>query len=288
MSEGIQQTVALATVSSSSFLPGTMVLLHSFLQHNSWFDGDLVIIHHDLSDKEQEQLQARFDRVKFIRPRQTLSDNIDRLTRALPNLEAQTAQFHSIEVIGLIEYDRVLFCDSDLLILSSLQTLFSMPQPLLCCGDGSFYRGNPRHTGSFVEMDASASNAGFAHAFNAGFMLMDRSIRTLENLNALIKKLDPAHWQGNATGHTDQLLFNVHFDGLQHLLGAEYNYVLRHRKEILKHSGLDIDDAKVLHFNGAAKPWNPAGMHRLIQRDSALQAAAKLWNDAYKSYLLQR
>ncbi len=278
-------TLALATVSSADFLLGTRVMLHSFQQHNAWFDGDFVIIHEDLTERDMSQLRADFAQVTFIRPSPALRDNIDRLVQAVPSFRAQKAQFLSLEAIALSAYDRVLFCDSDLLFQASIETLFDQPHALMCTGDGSYYRGNARHPQSFVEMQSDPNNIGLRRAFNAGFMLMDKSICTAENVAALIDRVDPDAWHDNVTGHTDQLVLNAVFDGQQHILGAEYNYVLLHHKEIHARTGIALEGAKVLHFNGAAKPWQPAMMHRLIQRDPVLAKAAALWRDAYRGLI---
>ena len=276
---------ALATVTSPGFLPGTLVMLHSFLHHNRWFDGDLVIIHQDLSAQDRAQLLSHFDRLIFVQPRPELVQNVQQLVQEMPSFAQQKTQFYSLEAIGLTAYDHVLFCDSDLLFQATVQELFAMPYALICSGDGSFYRGTARHPKSFVEMSDDVDNIGLHCAFNAGFMLMDRSIRTPQTLAKLIDMVDPRTWGENATGHTDQLLFNVVFHGKQHIVGPEYNYVLRHHKEILKRSGLSPKDAKVLHFNGAAKPWDPVLMHRVSQSDAGLAQAATRWNDAFRALM---
>ncbi|MGH1579274.1 glycosyltransferase family 8 protein [Planktotalea sp.] len=279
---------ALATVTSDGFVPATMVMLHSFLEQNQRFSGDLVLIESDLSERHKAAFQSSFERIKFVKPRAPLRENVDRLIDAMPSFGKQAAQFHSIEAIGLTQYDRVLFCDSDILFRGSIEPLFEMPYALICCGDGSVCRGTMRDPESFVEEADDPEKAGLRSAFNAGFMVMDKSIRTLENLDRLVAMIDPSKWHENATGHTDQLLFNRVFEGKQHLIGPAYNFVLLHRKDIAKRWGLGVTDARVLHFNGSAKPWKPATVQRLIQSDPEARKAVAWWNAAYKDCLSKR
>ncbi len=287
--EGSNRTVALATVTSAGFLPGTFVMLDSFLRHNPWFDGDLIVIHRDLNGSQQARLTNAFPRLRCIAPRAALRKKIDFLAKAVPDLSRQAAQFLSIEAVGLSEYDRVLFCDSDLLFRDTLQNLFALPHALVCCGDGSFYRGNARDPDSFAEItEANPPAKVLRKAFNAGLLLMDRTICTAHHLDRLIAGIDPDLWGDIATGHTDQRLFNVVFAGQQTLVGPEYNYVLRHHRQLESICGVTLEQAKVIHFNGSAKPWNPAALRQLARPDPVILDAQALWREAYRSYLARQ
>lgn len=59
--------VCVATVTTASFLPGTLVTLGSFLRQHPDFAGDLVVIHDELPDSERACLAAlpklRFEQV---------------------------------------------------------------------------------------------------------------------------------------------------------------------------------------------------------------------------------
>ena len=48
---------AIATVTDTNFLEGTLVLLFSFLKYNTWFTGDIVIVEDDLTLAEKKQFQ---------------------------------------------------------------------------------------------------------------------------------------------------------------------------------------------------------------------------------------
>ena len=57
--------LCLATVTTEAFVPGTLVMLHSFLKVNPWFEGDLVIIHDGLEPTAHQSLVACFERLRL-------------------------------------------------------------------------------------------------------------------------------------------------------------------------------------------------------------------------------
>jgi alpha-N-acetylglucosamine transferase len=128
--------LCLATVTTDSFVPGTLVTLHSFLKHNRWFKGDIAIIHDQLSEEYRESLSRIYDKVRFLKADPQLLARVTEITEVFPEFASKQARFYSLETFRLREYDKVLFCDSDLLFRRPIQDLFDMPQPLIACGDG--------------------------------------------------------------------------------------------------------------------------------------------------------
>ena len=50
----------LLTVATDGFVPGTFVMVRTFLKHHPRFDGDVVVVHDGLSDASREVLAASF------------------------------------------------------------------------------------------------------------------------------------------------------------------------------------------------------------------------------------
>ena len=48
--------IHLATVTDKSFFQGTLVMIHSFLMRNKWFQGKILIIEDDLDDHMKAML----------------------------------------------------------------------------------------------------------------------------------------------------------------------------------------------------------------------------------------
>ncbi|ASK87112.1 glycosyltransferase family 8 protein [Sphingorhabdus sp. SMR4y] len=279
----------LATVTTSSYLIGTAVLVHSFLEKNNWFDGDIVIITEtkNLSPSEIDILRG-FDRVMIVDIGEELRENIRALEEINPSFLGKSARFFSLEVFNLERYEKVLFCDSDLLFLDSIKHLFSDNQPLLCCGDGPYYQGLNRNKYSFKPCAPKAPEQELANTFNAGLMLIDQSLITRSNYQSLVDMTTAPHWTDSSITHTDQRIFNLFFAGQQKLVSPVYNYLLAHQNSIDAAHPDIIDDIKVFHFNGAAKPWQLMRSMSAID-DNVLQFQAAIrWYQQFERALSHR
>jgi alpha-N-acetylglucosamine transferase len=237
--------IALATVTTNSFLPGTLVMLHSFRKHNPWFTGDIVLIHDQLSAESVEQLEGcRFQRVSG-----DLSRRVDAVVDARPDFAGKRARFYSLDTFRLRGYDKVLFCDSDLLFRHSIQELFEQPHAFVACGDGAYYRGTGRDFAGLGPM---------ANTFNAGLLVVDHTLLTDDTWNGLLRLVTPTIFRSCDLHFTDQAVLNLYLAGRQHLAGGAYNFLLAQGPTISQREGLAMTDARVLHFNGPRKPWMPA------------------------------
>ena len=278
-----------ATVTTPSFLPGTLVALGSFLSRHPRFTGDLVVIHDGLPEAARDALSA-LPRLRFEPVSAVLRGRLDRLRAARPELGPRLARFHSLEAFRLNGYRKVLFCDSDLLFRRPVDELFDRPEALLCCGDGPFYRGNRRDSRTFLERAGPAGPGMLHRTFNAGFLLIDAALLDGRDYAGLLSLVTPEGWRGVAAQQTDQIIYNRHFAGRQTLLGPTYNYLLAHARDIRDSEGLKAGEASVLHFNMRAKPWQ---MRELVQwathgHGALLAAQSKafgLWRDAFGEQL---
>ncbi|MFT7359651.1 glycosyltransferase family 8 protein [Parasphingorhabdus sp.] len=283
------QKIGLATVTSEEFLPGTLVMLSSFLTHNKWFRGDITIIHQNLGDASVRLLTDCFPNVIMHPISDALGLRLDELAEAVPWIGIRKLQFGSLEVLSLVDQDRIIFCDSDLLFLDSVEQLIALPDPLICCGDGAFYRGNSRSRTDFSELPPTAAKRlQLQEPFNSGFMILGKSLLSEVNYQAVLSMITADRWQSDATGHTDQMLFNLLFAGQQKLVSPVYNYTLSHRNVIQQSRGIALPDAKVLHFTGPAKPWLPMEVLHRADDDPAIIAAFQMWHDGFVEFLTRR
>ncbi|MCY7296698.1 glycosyltransferase family 8 protein [Alteromonas sp. a30] len=272
----------LATVTTFSFLPGTMVLLSSFLETNPWFHGDVVIFVEAQALAPQElNLLNTFKNLKIVHIKPELLKNIKQLTSLNPAVKGKSSHFYSLEVFGLVGYDKVLFCDSDLLFLGSVEPLFSQEQPLICCGDGAYYQGLTRHKQSFVVGKPSTPEEELTNTFNAGFMLIDKSLINSNTYADLVELTHSKHWMDKTTPHTDQRIFNQYFAGKQHIISPVYNYLLTHKNSIEAMYPCDFKDINVLHFNGPNKPWRLTHTLCAITQSPFLHLAFQHWHKRY-------
>ena len=266
-------------------MPGTFVTLGSFLKHHPSFEGDLVVVHHELPQKHRQYLAAISPAVYFEPVSAELRERLAALTAEHPRFAGHLGQFYSLEAFRLRGYRKVLYYDSDVLFQSSVADLFDSPAALLCCGDGVFLRGLARDAETFAPVSHTESTGALKDAFGAGFLLIDSKLVEENAYEALLALVAPETWHGAATHHTDQLVLNRCFGGRQTLVSSTYDFVLdRDWAALIRaRDGVDVEEAKVLHFAGAVKPWMSEAMLHWTQGDPERRPrdSFKLWYNAY-------
>jgi lipopolysaccharide biosynthesis glycosyltransferase len=262
-----------------------MVLIHSFLRTNPWFDGDIVIILNKVQfQKEELDLLKTFNNVYLIQVSKELASSIQNVVSLNPGIGSREAQFYSLDSFGLSAYDKVLFCDSDLLFLDCVQELFMKDEALICSGDGPYYQGLVRDRVSFKTLVTKDPVNELSNTFNAGFMLIERSLLSKDTVKGLLDLMNREQWYCDNTAHTDQLILNQYFAGKQHLVGPIYNYLIAHRNTIGSHLQ-DRSAVKVCHFNGPDKPWLINQVLLAAGQNKLSYDFYRQWNQSYAQLL---
>ena len=282
MKASIPQT-CFVTATTESFVPGTFVTLGSFLRHHPGFDGDLVVVHHELPQEHRQHLAAISPAVRFEPVSAKLRGQLAALTAECPRFAGRLGQFYSLEAFRLRGYRKVLYYDSDVLFQASIAGIFDSPAALLCCGDGVYLRGLGRDAETFAPVPNAEAAGALQGTFGAGFLLIDSKLIEENAYEALLALLAPETWRGTATHHTDQLVLNRCFGGRQTVVSSTYDFVVERAALIKSREGVDVEDAKALHFIGAVKPWMPEAMLRWTQGDPEHRPRGffRLWYNAY-------
>jgi len=266
----------LVTVSSPDFRIGTEVMLHSFLAHNRWFSGEILVLHSRLSEADTAALAHRFPRLSCHRASPRLAAAVDGLVAAHPHLAGRRDRFLSLETLLIPGSRRRLFCDSDMLFRGDIAPLLDRDAPLVACPDAATLRGRRRDGTTMAELgDEGEQDGPTLQSFNAGLMLVDPAGEA--TIDAMFAALDPDAWSQVMSSHTDQAVWNRLFRGNADLASTRYNLMMLHRLESHAHEPVPVADARVLHFNGPGKPWLPARHAEAIARDPAFAEALRFW-----------
>lgn len=273
------ENICVATVTTDSFIVGTLVTLYSFLKNNSWFKGEIVIICNNLSAQNHEYLKLVYKKIVFLKAGEKLIERVDEITKVFPEFSGKQARFYSLEIFRLRDYKRVLFLDSDLLFRSSIAGLFELKHPFIACGDGAFYAGRGRRWGSGIEDEEEIRV--LYDTFNSGFFLVDASLLTDEVYKGLLALVDSRIYKTPNMKLTDQVVLNLYFAGRQHIVSGAYNYLLVHRDSIFEREKIALPEARVLHFNGRQKPWMTEEVLKYGLRDAGFVRACSFWFENY-------
>ncbi len=277
--------VCLVTITSPNFVPGTLVMLYSFLKYNGWFKGDILIYAYDLSEEDRACLQ-RFPNVKFIEPFSEVVERVEAILKVRPGLAYKKMVFYSLNLFNLKGYDKYFYIDSDAFFHGSIEELTKMKHGLMCCKDFAAYKGFAKDGDTFeLVRDTDRGGNLWFRTFNAGIFFLDKALVNAEVYKSLLDLLDPALYQGLGRPTTDQFLLNHFFRNDYHILPGIYNYRVNIAGHIQKQEGFEFEDAKIFHFPGPKNPWMAEQAIPMVLKNRIYWRAFQLWNQLYMEML---
>lgn len=252
MSVNDQAYVTLAT--NDSYAIGALVLGNS-LRSVGTNRKLVVLVTKEVSQNFRQHLQSLYD---FVTPVDVL-DSSDSVNLALLNRPDLGVTFTKLHCWRLTQFTKAVFLDADTLVVKNIDDLFDR------------------------EELSAAPDAGWPDCFNSGVFVFKPSEATYSAL------LNFAITNGSFDGG-DQGLLNLFFkDWLTNLskhLPFTYNVVAQAFYSYLPAFKRYGKDTKVLHFIGAAKPWqttyNPVtGQVEVAGSSEAYGILLKLWWNVY-------
>jgi len=280
-----KNTFALATVTTENYVQWSMVMIHSFLKSNTWFTGDIIVFCKDLSIESVFRFSS-FDRVRLIRPTDFLLQKLDILKSKVPHFRNIIAQFYSLETFNLAGYEKILFLDSDVLVVKSLQELYSGETLLAACPESCWYFGKGRNATNYEAIPFTNASDDFIDTpVNSGFLFINEKLINSKNYQGLVNLVNPELWSNKNTFHADQLIFNLWFRNQFTILDARYNFRPKDTVKIAAKEQITIHDASIIHFIRQYKPWNFNEMILASENDMNLVSAYELWYQWYFDFL---
>lgn len=142
---------ALVNLTDENTLIGTYVMVESFLRNNAWFNGDIVLItEHCIDVKKLEPFYNLYKNTKVIVP--DCKKYLNAKKHFYTNVSNEIKKFFGVEnpneilggvwphmlkfeAFGFEEYDRVVFYDSDILIVGDIKDAFFNDYDFVICDD---------------------------------------------------------------------------------------------------------------------------------------------------------
>lgn len=275
----------IVTATTGNFVQWTMVMIHSFLETNTWYKGEIVIIYEDLTDEMKTDLLI-FKQVRLVRISAELEKKLDELCTAIPKFRNIIARFYSFEAFGMTGYEKVLFLDSDMVFLKSIQEVFELPDQFYASAESCWYVGLGRRISTYEKASGSGDDPDFIPLpVNSGFMLLDQSVTGANNYAKLLEMIVPDVWISRNTFHADQLLINLHFNHKVTRLDSSYNYRSKDAAEVKLIDHVDFEDVKIFHYFRWYKPWRFNEVLRTSGADMNVIKGYQIWYACYIEFL---
>lgn len=221
-----KREVFVTALSTDDYLPGVLVLNRTICE--TCLHRLYVLAARNLAEQTYEALR------RSGIPYETVDDipfNSGLLSGMDPVFTHWAKTFIKIRLFGLTQYDKIVFIDSDIMVLEALDDLFMRPD-ISAVIAGKSFPGNS----SWRDFNSGVLVAVPRHGTE------DRLIEAIHQVAA------------NTRSFGDQDVLNAWFTGWasdERLhLPEEYNVFFDHYQYYAKHGGV-----KAVHFIGKTKPW---------------------------------
>ena len=163
--------MALCTVINSETVENGLILISSFIENNSWFDDDIVlIVNGDISDEDRMRFYKVYDKILF-------GDND---TEHFNGIKERFSRMYSFkdEELGLLhcfsfpQYQRIVYMDVKTVVTMNIDTLFLTDEDMVICQDitsipidnekmvfGGFFRSNEYCKFNVMSISSRYTNA---------------------------------------------------------------------------------------------------------------------------------
>ena len=226
--------IGLVTLLDDNFIIGFEGFYKSFIYHNKWFLNsgiDLVILDNGLSDESRYTIMkykkdAIFRKIKYDKYNKVnMSHTHDKLK----------ATYYKLDIFGILEYDRLVFIDSDVTVLGDVKEIFDCEKQFAAC------------------RSYNARLDRLNNSINSGVFVVNKQFINKRTYYDLIKIATRGH------SMPDQKTINIYFGNTMQYLSKGYNV----EKRMWKTEKLtDVWEGKrILHWV-ADKPWMPEDKHQ--------------------------
>jgi hypothetical protein len=276
--------VCLCTITTPDYMPGTLVMLHTFFKYNPWFAGDILIYDGNLSENDRALL-LRFPRVKFISPPSDLILALKPVFRARPDLEPFEAIFYSLGFFKITGYDKYMYVDGDVFFQSDIYKPLRDVNGLMFSPDRPAHVGRVRDRRTYkMVQNPEKGTLYWKNTFNTGVFFGDQTYFSEDVYKELLGLLQPEYFVPLKRSANDQYLLNRYFENNYTPMSAKYNYRLGLAR-VLKRKFITLNNAAVIHFSGKKNPWDPEHVLSELMKQPIYLKAFKKWMIEYEDCL---
>lgn len=255
------------------YLTGALVLGYSLMKTNTELDR-VILTTPDVSEEYKSYLKPLYTHIIDINytnvSNEIFADNNTRFRDV----------FTKLECLGLIQYEKIILLDLDMIVAKNIDHLFKLAPPAACLK--KFYVPY----GKIIPTNMICHGKKLVGSINAGLMLLKPSIEEWDDIKNDISK----DTQINKYKYPEQDYLSLRYCGKWTSITFNYNFQFGLTNRVKK-CHYKIDDIYVIHYSSSYKPWNDLIKHDYtkdeIQFKKQHQKYYNLWNDAYQNIKLK-
>lgn len=285
-------------LSTDSYLPGVLALFQSIKQTNTKIENFAVVVNEDIKKETKDRLEEKGYNV-ILKPKINIPDTIMSKNKILPYWNNT---FDKFNIFDLVEYDKIVYLDSDIYVNKNIDELFDKSN-MSAVTAGKSYPGNE----SWRELNSGVMvvepKSGIREELIKKMKEMVKSKKKIKKFSSLsnkrlfsnkklleLKSRVIKHMQGIG----DQDVIEEYFewkDNKDLHLDEKYNVFANYSDYYAKKY---INDLSCIHFIDAKKPWNftPKELSRIRNKLSYkkrtqydfLENYTKIINDEAENY----
>jgi len=263
--------IAIVMVVTQRFIPGARVTLSTFLRHNRWFRGDIIIIHGQHIDISE--LSDLWPTMYGMRPG---SDFLSALHDM--NYSNKWAHYAKGEILRVTGYDFLILMDADLLFRACIRKALHFHNAIAAPPDRAQLTKQFRSKEDYSLLSADCREKPLAYTFCSGFMIMDGQLSGSQMHTQYLNLMKFIGRTGHPEGYADQAVFNLLFQDNVMPLDQSYNYMVASADQM----NLSMKEAKLIHFNTLGKPWIPSESNFEKGSGSEMDTAYQWWREAWR------
>lgn len=237
---------------SKDFIPGYVGFIKSLLANNPWFDLPIVIMDIDLTSEDKALCNSYYDNIFY---KKLLKENYEGVNwrKTKPWL---WNTYYTLDIFSYHEYNRLVFIDTDTLVLGDIKYLFEIELKNAVGGVQCY----------------QYSRDNLTNNINAGVIVLN-----LNKLKGVYSEIVEFSKQGFP--YPEQDAINLYFKNQIDFLHKVYN--VEKRMLFSSNYPFDIDKIKILHFV-SLKPWQQRVNKRLLLKEREdYKELEKVWWEYY-------
>lgn len=232
--------ISLCLTSNAAYIKGTKVAIFSFLENNKWFNGDIIVyISDDVNDYDINDLKKIYNKIIIKHA------PIYNVTEYCKNYISDYLTFalSKFELFGEDSYDKIIFLDSDMVVIKNIQDIVKIDKDFI------------------VSLDTETPDLSFLYKkrnkeyINSGFFIVGKKYLNQKTKNELLNysyKHDMTQYSDfnpNCGYYADQDILSCYFGQNAYICSNRFNY------RFFCVNTSNINDIKIIHFMGDNKPW---------------------------------